>query len=186
MQQSPFKQSVENVTMLLSCWRGSPIELVFAIDSSGSMEVNSPTDPGRIRVTAAQTFVDKLDNGKDKVGVVSWNGCGSEGSYNRNCDTDRNEVDITIGYMTASEFESWRGSSSRNSMKSNPIQFVEPMSYDTNLIKTAIGNVNSDGLTNPDLGLKVAMDHLDKEANSLDGEHVIVFLTDGRPRGTLD
>jgi Mg-chelatase subunit ChlD len=163
-----------------------PIELVFAIDSSGSMEVISPTDPNRLRVTAAQNFVDKLDATKDKVGVVSWNGCGTEGSYVRNCDTLRNDVDRSTGYMTSSEFESWRGSNNRNSMQSNPIQFVEPMSYDLALIKSAIGDVNSDGVTNPDLGLKVAMDMLDKGANSLDGEHVIVFLTDGRPRGVLN
>jgi Mg-chelatase subunit ChlD len=164
-----------------------PIELVFAIGSSGSMEVNDPTDPTRLRVSAAQTFVDKLQSGKDKIGVVSWNGCGSEGAgYVRNCDTLRSEVDRTNGYMTSSEFESWRGGTSRNNAQSNPIQFVEPMTYDKAIIKSAIGRVNSDGLTNPDLGLKVAIDMLDKGANSQDGEHVIVFLTDGRPRGILN
>jgi Mg-chelatase subunit ChlD len=164
-----------------------PIELVFAIDSSGSMEVSSPpTDSGRLRVVAAKNFVDKLDSEKDKVGVVSWNGCGARGSYSRACDTLRNDVDTTNGYMTASQFELWRGNKKRNDVQSNPIQFVEPMTYDKALIKSAIETVNSDGVTNPDLGLKVAIDLLDKGANSLDGEHVIVFLTDGAPVGSVD
>ncbi|KAG7372857.1 cytochrome c [Nitzschia inconspicua] len=149
------------------------------------MEVVSPTDPNRLRVTAAQNFVDKLNSSKDKVGVVSWNGCGSEGgSYVRNCDTDQNEVDQINGYLTSAQFELQRGSQSRNSMQINPIQFSEPMTKDMALVKKAIGTVNSDGLTNPDLGLKVAMDLLDKGATSVDGERVIVFLTDGQPRGT--
>ncbi|KAG7367668.1 outer membrane adhesin like protein [Nitzschia inconspicua] len=164
-----------------------PIELVFAIDSSGSMEVVSPTDPNRLRVTAAQNFVDRLNSNKDKVGVISWNGCGSEGGgYVRNCDTNHIDVDLTNGYLTSAEFEMQRGTKNRNSMQINPIQFAEPMSQDMILVKKAIGTVNSDGLTNPDLGLKVAMDLLDKGATSPDGERVIVFLTDGRPRGTVN
>lgn len=70
------------------------VGLVFASDSSGSMEVNSPTDPNRVRVTAAQRFVNKLHSGKDKVGVVSWNGFGSTGGYVRDCDNPRNTVDL--------------------------------------------------------------------------------------------
>ncbi|KAG7340224.1 laminin G domain containing protein [Nitzschia inconspicua] len=166
-----------------------PVGLVFAIDSSGSMEVVSPTDPSRLRVQAAQNFVRKLQNGKDVVGVMSWNGCGAEGSYTRTCTTPFNSVALS-NYMTASQFESWRGSNNRNNMRANPIQFVEPMSRDLTRISTAINSVNSDGLTNPNLGLRVAMAMLDQAlaAGTLAStdEKVIVFLTDGRPRGALN
>ncbi|KAG7372858.1 outer membrane adhesin like protein [Nitzschia inconspicua] len=167
-----------------------PVGLVFAIDSSGSMEVVSPTDPSRLRVKAAQNFVSKLQNGKDVVGVMSWNGCGSEGSsYTRTCTTPFNSVALN-SYMTASQFEAWRGSKDRNSMRANPIQFVEPLTKDLTRISTAINSVNSDGVTNPNLGLRVAMAMLDQAlaAGTLAStdEKVIVFLTDGRPRGSLN
>jgi Ca-activated chloride channel family protein len=46
-----------------------PIDIVFAIDSSGSMGWN---DPSNLRLDAAEDFVDKLDSTRDQVGVVSW------------------------------------------------------------------------------------------------------------------
>ena len=46
-----------------------PIDIVFAIDSSGSMDWNDPSD---LRLSAAKDFVDKLDDTRDQVGVVSW------------------------------------------------------------------------------------------------------------------
>lgn len=46
-----------------------PIDVVFAIDSSGSMTVN---DPSELRLSAAKSFVDKLDSTRDQGGVVSW------------------------------------------------------------------------------------------------------------------
>jgi hypothetical protein len=48
-----------------------PIDIIFAIDSSGSMSNN---DPDKHRVSAAQEFIDKVNPYKDKVGMVSWNG----------------------------------------------------------------------------------------------------------------
>lgn len=47
-----------------------PIDIVFAIDSSGSMGGN---DPDGHRIIAAQEFVDKMNPYKDRVGMVSWN-----------------------------------------------------------------------------------------------------------------
>lgn len=47
-----------------------PIDVVFAIDSSGSMTVS---DPSNLRLSAAKSFVDKLDSSRDQGGVVSWN-----------------------------------------------------------------------------------------------------------------
>lgn len=46
-----------------------PIDVVFAIDSSGSM---LGSDPSNLRISAAKSFVDKLDSSRDQGGVVSW------------------------------------------------------------------------------------------------------------------
>jgi Ca-activated chloride channel family protein len=46
-----------------------PIDVVYGIDSSGSMQSN---DPSGLRKTAAKDFTDKLDNSRDQAGVVSW------------------------------------------------------------------------------------------------------------------
>jgi hypothetical protein len=47
----------------------TPIDVVFAIDASGSMTVNDPSD---LRLAAAKYFVDQLDDSRDTGGVVSW------------------------------------------------------------------------------------------------------------------
>ena len=47
----------------------TPIDVILAIDSSGSMDWNDPTDE---RLAAAKAFVDLLDDTRDQVGVVSW------------------------------------------------------------------------------------------------------------------
>lgn len=62
------------VTLTLQGFGGTltetvPIDVVFAIDSSGSMTVNDPTN---LRLSAAKSFVDKLDSSRDQGGVVSW------------------------------------------------------------------------------------------------------------------
>jgi hypothetical protein len=49
----------------------TPIDVVFALDSSGSMNTN---DPNGLRKTASQAFVDKLVSARDTAGVVSWDG----------------------------------------------------------------------------------------------------------------
>jgi len=49
------------------------LEIILAIDGSGSLVQNGGTDPKRLRVTAAQRFIDNLDATKDRVGVVHWN-----------------------------------------------------------------------------------------------------------------
>ena len=47
----------------------TPMDVVFAIDSSGSMTTNDPDDD---RLTAAKGFVDNMDDTRDLAGVVSW------------------------------------------------------------------------------------------------------------------
>ena len=46
-----------------------PVDVVLAIDSSGSMD---QTDPQGIRRSGAKAFVDQLDSDRDQVGLVSW------------------------------------------------------------------------------------------------------------------
>ena len=47
----------------------TPMDVVFALDSSGSMTSN---DPSGLRKTAAKDFVYKMDSTRDQAGVVSW------------------------------------------------------------------------------------------------------------------
>ena len=47
----------------------TPMDVVFAIDSSGSMSWNDPSD---LRLDAAVYFLDKMDDTRDQAGVVSW------------------------------------------------------------------------------------------------------------------
>jgi PKD repeat protein len=51
------------------CASTRPMDVVFALDSSGSMDWN---DSGDLRITAAKSFVDKMDSTRDQAGVVSW------------------------------------------------------------------------------------------------------------------
>lgn len=47
----------------------TPMDVVFSIDSSGSMTWNDPSD---LRLDAAKGFVDDMDDTRDQGGVVSW------------------------------------------------------------------------------------------------------------------
>lgn len=47
----------------------APIDVVFGIDSSGSMGWN---DPSNVRLSGAQALVGQLQPSRDQVGVVSW------------------------------------------------------------------------------------------------------------------
>ncbi len=51
------------------CASTKPMDVVFALDSSGSMQWN---DPSGLRKTAAKSFVDMMDSSQDTAGVVSW------------------------------------------------------------------------------------------------------------------
>jgi hypothetical protein len=50
-----------------------PMDIILAIDGSGSLIEGDGADPNRLRVVAAQQFVNNLDATKDRVGVVHWN-----------------------------------------------------------------------------------------------------------------
>jgi Mg-chelatase subunit ChlD len=49
--------------------RSEDYDVVFAIDSSGSMASN---DREKLRISAAKRFIDRLDPQRDKVAIVSW------------------------------------------------------------------------------------------------------------------
>jgi hypothetical protein len=68
-----------------------PIDVVYGIDSSGSMGWN---DPGDLRLDAAKDFTDKLDSTRDQAGVVSWDG-GIDFTYGLTSDfvTLKNQID---------------------------------------------------------------------------------------------
>lgn len=71
--ESPREADVVlNLTNMFVAPRPS-LEIILAIDGSGSLVQNGGTDPKRLRVTAAQRFIDNLDATKDRVGVVHWN-----------------------------------------------------------------------------------------------------------------
>ena len=46
-----------------------PIDVILAIDASGSMSTNDPTNA---RLAAAKDFIDMLDPSRDQVGLVAW------------------------------------------------------------------------------------------------------------------
>ncbi len=112
----------------------TPMDVVFAIDSSGSMTVN---DPSGLRKTAAQAFVDKMDETRDTGGVVSW------------------DLGVNFAYGLMSDFDGVTG------------------------LKARIGQVDSSGGTNLNVGLNAAIAMLDSNSRSGDSAEVIVFLTDG-------
>lgn len=49
--------------------QGKPLDVVFAIDSTGSM---SSSDPNNLRKAAAISFLNKMDSSRDQAGVVNW------------------------------------------------------------------------------------------------------------------
>ena len=49
--------------------RWVPIDVVFSVDSSGSMR---RTDPDKLRISSAKSFADKLNPSMDQAAVVSW------------------------------------------------------------------------------------------------------------------
>ena len=48
-----------------------PIDIVFSIDSSPSMEQNDKDD---LRISAAKSLIDRLDTKTDKAGFITWGG----------------------------------------------------------------------------------------------------------------
>jgi len=70
--QSSNPSIIKNILSNRTCSTNRiPVEVVFSIDSSQSMEQN---DPSNLRLDASKLFVDKLNSSEDRVAAVSWGG----------------------------------------------------------------------------------------------------------------
>jgi Ca-activated chloride channel family protein len=70
----------------------TPIDVVFAIDSSGSMQTN---DPDNDRLLAAKTFLGELSESRDQAGVVSWD---EDVDFAEGLSSDFGDTSPGIGY----------------------------------------------------------------------------------------
>jgi len=69
----------------------SILDIVFAIDSSGSMGWN---DPNKIRLEGAKNFIDQMNSTNDRAGVVSWDsGIDFSQSLTDNFDLAKQRID---------------------------------------------------------------------------------------------
>ncbi|MFA5295942.1 MAG: VWA domain-containing protein, partial [Methanoregulaceae archaeon] len=71
---SPCEPNMTAVTLSVTGYGSEipeegPIDIVFAIDATGSMRQNDRTN---LRLTGAQEFIDELTPATDQVGVVAW------------------------------------------------------------------------------------------------------------------
>jgi Ca-activated chloride channel family protein len=153
----------------------TPVDIVFALDSSGSMgcddcEPPRPgNDPTGKRREAAKQFLDEMDPEKDRAGVVSWD----------------EDIDSTCPAMKCITC----GPGTRCDRDKRPV--CEPLpSTDCTLpndftyLKGCIDQVDSYGSTNMTLGLHAAVDLIEcggrDEHEGQDVGHYIIFLSDGK------
>ena len=130
-----------------------PIDVVFAIDSSGSMK---DSDPGVVkREEAVNKFIDEyLDSVKDRAVIVSWD----------------DDIDFTC---PCKEDKKW------GSCK--PPKFAI-LTNDFEAVKKCMEEVDDEGYTNFDVALNASIKLLDDNLpppRELPTNRIIVFLTDG-------
>jgi Ca-activated chloride channel family protein len=166
IQGSGLGNEVTTVTIDVTGYGGTmttavPIDVVFAIDSSGSMAGQSGSDPDDLRLAAAKDFVDKLNPAVDRAAVVSWD----------------DDIDFTYPPTAPYPYPA-----------SNYYPFVTPpgpalptsdtMTSDFAALKTKIDTVDSSGYTNLAMGLQQSIRML-KAAARPESVDVVIFLTDG-------
>jgi hypothetical protein len=144
-----------------------PMDVVFAIDSSGSMGTStvSGNDSTGQRMIAAKLFVDKLNPALDRAAVVSWD----------------ERIDFTYPPTLATAPD--------NPDPNYPNLFTTPpgtalsttptLTSDFAALKTAIDGVNAEGNTNLALALVQSCRMLDKSPRP-EAMHAIILLTDGQ------
>ncbi|HVO40705.1 MAG TPA: vWA domain-containing protein [Spirochaetia bacterium] len=134
-----------------------PMDIILAIDSSGSMTTNDQTN---LRLTAAKSFVDKLNPTRDRAAVVSWD----------------DGIDFT--YPSTSPYPN----PSDPGALSNPPNPVLPVtSYlttDFAALKSQIDTIDANGNTNLAMGLQQGIRMLDASQRT-GAVAAIIFLTDG-------
>jgi hypothetical protein len=68
-----------------------PMDIVFDIDGTGSMETSDPSD---IRLSGAKDLINQLDDTRDQVGVIGWNtGIVVQQALTQNFDTAKTAID---------------------------------------------------------------------------------------------
>lgn len=127
----------------------TPMDVVFALDSSGSMGGTYASDPDPVepkrryppwnppypgRISASLAFLNSMTLPPDQAGVVSWD---------------------------------------------DGIDFTLPLTSDSAAVSTALKNVDSSGGTNLDKGLEAAWQLLQESHPDPDRKCAIIFLTDG-------
>ncbi len=55
-----------------------PMDVIFAIDNSGSM---STSDPTNLRLSGAKEFIGEMNASKDQVGIINWNTAVKDPTY---------------------------------------------------------------------------------------------------------
>ena len=74
----------------------APVDVILAIDSSGSMKTN---DPQRLRIATAEGFIAQLDPQRDQAGVVSWD---NDIDFVQPLTSDLERVRLSLGKVDAS------------------------------------------------------------------------------------
>jgi Ca-activated chloride channel family protein len=124
-----------------------PMDTVFAIDSSNSMEDN---DPDNLRLEAAKSFLDRLNQTRDRAGVVNWD----------------SEIEATFGLT--SDFESLKANIDQTTLGSG-----------TNLDEGLRGAVEVLDSSTNSTGAIGSSSVNRNESSSSSSSKTIVFLTDG-------
>lgn len=142
-----------------------PLDVVFAIDSSGSMGIpgqpGSGSDPGGLRLAAAKDFVDRLNPAVDRAAVVSWD----EGINFTFPDTAPYPYPYSYAPFIVPPGPDLPAS--------------DTLSSDFTSLKNSIDLVDSQGNTNLAMGLQQCIRMLDAAARP-ESVDVIIFLTDGK------
>ena len=166
-----------------------PIDVVFSIDSSGSMTSN---DPNNLRLSGAIEFVNKLTPGVDQAAVVSW-----DGDDDDDC-TYPNPVVCPAGFGTDADwFQSltFNLNQVKHGTTANPVDSGKsvcniPVSPPQQPPQTTCGiddvdNISASG-TNLEAGLYKAIEVMDANTRVEPSNKIIVFLTDGKVEGGYD
>ncbi len=157
---------VTTVTIQVTGYGGTvttamPLDIVFAIDSSGSMGVptnpQTGSDPTGLRMTAAKDFVDRLDPAVDRAAVVSWD----------------NDIDFT--YPSTAPYPS---PGSMYTPPGPPLSVSDTLTNDFAELKNQIDAVDANGGTNITLGLLQSVRMLDADPRP-ESAPAVIFLTDG-------
>jgi hypothetical protein len=145
------------------------VDIVFALNSSGSMEDSDPADSRKYetkRFVGEMDYLNEMDPGRHKAGLVSWD----------------DDIDFTCPEMECITCMPWIRCDRKPSYPDKPVcqkpdgDFTLP--DDFTYIKNCIDEVDSYGSTNTTLGLHAAID-LMKYGGRDEVSQYIIFFSDG-------